>query len=441
MKKKKERKIVKKAPKNRPKKPAAKFSIANAKKSVPAVEEEFKIRKVKVRVVGLGGGGSAVVSEISSILKSQSFIACDTDIRTAKKIKRGVKFFQFGSEALQGMGTGTNTDLAKKLATEEQEKIRQIFKGQDICILIGCLGGGVASGAGPIFAQAAKEEKCLSIGIFTLPFSFEGDKKTKVAKKAIAELKDELSGIIVVSNEKIFQLTDRKISLKKALSFLNQAFAWWLVELLDVVFKPSLINIDFADLKAILKDRGHTLFFSQAQANGQNRVEEVIKNIFQNNLLSDPPKNVKRILFSISGGKDLKLKEIELISEEIARLNPKAKIIFGVSQTNRQKEKIKVILLAVCEEDKRVRFFEEKPETAGDKNAKKKADKNSKEKKKPGKEVKAKPGGLEKNPLLSEKPRKTAVEVAQADEEAERIEWASDADWDIPAYLRNSYKK
>ncbi|MDD5433467.1 MAG: cell division protein FtsZ [Candidatus Pacebacteria bacterium] len=441
---------------NRPKKSSDKFKVAKIAKKKPKTtsetrsriprpipkpglgtvptEEEFKIRKIKIKVVGLGGGGSSVVSEIFPLLKAHSFTACDTDVRTAKKIKKGVKFFQFGQTALQGMGTGTNADLALKIALEEKERIEQLFSGQDICLIVGCLGGGVASGAGPVFAQAARNQKCISLGIFTLPFAFEGEKKMKVAKKAITELKEHLSGIIVVSNEKIFQLTDRKISLKKALSFLNQIFALWLVDLLDIVFKPSLINTDFADLKAILKDRGHILFFSQAQATGINRTEDVIKKIFQNNLLSDFPKNVKRILFNISGGKDLKLKEIEQISEEIARLNPKAKIIFGVSQSLQQKEKIKVVLLAVCDEDKKGKLIEEKSENILEKNGKK-------DRKKIGKSFKVKPKietVLEKS---EEKIRRTAVEVQKADEEAEKIEWATGTDWDIPAYLRNNFKK
>ncbi|MDD4990386.1 MAG: hypothetical protein PHW31_03690 [Candidatus Pacebacteria bacterium] len=416
-------------------------------------EEEFKTRKVKVKVVGLGGGGASVISEIFSLLHSQSFLAADTDIRTAKKIKRGVKFFQFGQNILQGMGTGMNTVIAERVALEEKEKIGQIFQGQDICVLVGCLGGGVASGAGPVFAAAAKEQKCISIGIFTLPFSFEGEKKMKVAKKAIAELKEHLSGIIVVSNERIFQLADRKISLKKALSSLNQIFAFWLLELFDVVFKPSLINIDFADLGAILRDRGHMLFFSQAQASGPNRVDDVIKKIFQNNLLTEPPKNVKRVLFNIAGGKDLKLKEVEFISEEIARLNPKAKIIFGVSQISQQKEKIKVVLLAVCDEDRRGKLQEERQVTPNSqKNTKKSGEKSPKDKKKSNGvkiKIKLKNGvGLVKkaensqNQLMAvEKIRRSALEVQKADEEAEKIEWAGDANWDIPAFLRDKLKK
>lgn len=410
-------------------------------------ESGFRVRKIRVRIVGLGGGGASVVSEVSSLLKGYSFVACDTDARTAKKIKKGVKFFQFGESALDGTGTGMNIDLAQKLALEEKEKIEQIFKDQDIAVLVGCLGGGVASGAGPIFAQAAKNQKCLSIGIFTLPFVFEGEKKMKLARKAIFELKEHLSGIIVVSNEKIFQLADKKISLKKALSYLNQFFALWLMELLDVVFKPSLINIDFADLKTILKDRGHILFFSQAQGMGPSRVEDILKNIFHNNLLSDPPQNVKRILFNISGGKDLKLKEVEQISEEISRLNPKAKIIFGVSQVNQQKERIKVVLLAICEEDKKSRPVEEKPGAILEKNIKKITEKG-KEKKEVKKAKLAngvkiivkKNDSPEKKEFSLQKTRRTGVESQKAGEDAEKLEWAGENDWDIPAFLRNLKK-
>ena len=410
--------------------------LAGARSLTPLTQQDdFKIRKIKVKVVGLGGGGSSIVSEVSSLLKTYSFVACDTDTRTAKKIKKNVKFFQLGQTVLNGMGTGMNTDLAQKIASDEKDKLEQIFAGQDICVLVGCLGGGVASGAGPIFAQAAKNQKCLSIGIFTLPFIFEGEKKMKVAKKAITELKEHLSGIIVVSNEKIFQLTDKKISLKKALSFLNQFFALWLSELLDVVFKPSLVNIDFADLKTILKDRGHTLFFSQAQASGVNRVEDIIKNIFQNNMLSDPPKNVKRVLFNISGGKDLKLKEVELISEEIARLNPKAKIIFGISQINQKKEKIKVVLLAVCEDDKKLKISEENQETVLEK---KKNNKKLKSPTPPLRLPKRRSGvGGSVAPVSAEKTRRTAVEAQRAEDEAEKIEWLTETDWDVPAFMRN----
>jgi len=427
------------------KKIKAEINVSAVQKSV-LKEDDFKIRKIKVKVVGLGGGGSSVVSEVSSLLKAYSFIACDTDTRTAKKIKKSVKFLQLGQSTLNGMGTGMNTELAYKIAFEEKEKIEQIFAGCDICVLVGCLGGGVASGAGPVFAEAAKKQKCLSIGIFTLPFIFEGEKKMKVAKKAITELREHLSGIFVVSNERIFQLTDKKISLKKALSFLNQFFALWLCELLDVVFKPSLVNIDFADLKTILKDRGHTLFFSQAQASGANRVEDIIKNIFQNNLLSESPKNVKRALFNISGGRDLKLKEVEIISEEIAKLNPKAKIIFGISQINQQKEKIKLVLLAVCEDDKKSRILEEKQETALEKNIKKIITKNKEKKNSPKKQgfLKRSGDGLKKDgvlekktPVAVEKTRRNGIEIQKAVDEAEKIEWLSETDWDVPAFMRN----
>ncbi|MDD5739017.1 MAG: hypothetical protein PHY72_03830, partial [Candidatus Pacebacteria bacterium] len=193
----------------------------------------------------------------------------------------------------------------------------------------------------------------------------------------------------------------------------------------------------------------HTLFFSQAQAMGANRVEDIIKNIFQNNLLSEPPKNVKRALFNISGGRDLKLKEVELISEEIAKLNPKAKIIFGISQINQQKEKIKLVLLAVCEDDKKLRILEEKQETVLEKNVKKIIAKSkegksfSKIKAGHNSKIRAgkKEGNLEKKLLSAgEKTRRNGVEIQKAVNEAEKIEWLNETDWDVPAFMRNNKK-
>lgn len=217
---------------------------------------------------------------------------------------------------------------------------------------MGSLGGGVASGAGPVFASCCTEQKNISIGIFTLPFQFEGEKKMKIAKKALVDLQDSLSGVIVVPNEKILELVDKKTPLKKSLSALNQVFVGWLCDLMGVISRPGLINIDFADLKTILSGRGKVLFFGEGVAHGPNRAEEAVKNIFQNPFSEGAPVMVKKILFNVTGGKDLGLKEVETVSNQIAKLNPKAKIIFGISEDATYNGKIKVTLLCVSDTEK-----------------------------------------------------------------------------------------
>ena len=150
--------------------------------------EQFTPRKIKIRVIGIGGGGAAIVSEMSGIMKAVSFYAADTDLKTFKRLKKSVKPFQFGEKLTLGLGTGLNPELAQRAACEEKAKIAKLFKDCDLVVLVGALGGGVGSGAGPVFAEIAAEQKVLSLGIFTLPFSFEGEKKTRVAKKALVSL-------------------------------------------------------------------------------------------------------------------------------------------------------------------------------------------------------------------------------------------------------------
>ncbi len=383
--------------------------------------EQFTPRKIKIRVIGIGGGGAAIVSEMSGIMKAVSFYAADTDLKTFKRLKKSVKPFQFGEKLTLGLGTGLNPELAQRAACEEKAKIAKLFKDCDLVVLVGALGGGVGSGAGPVFAEIAAEQKVLSLGIFTLPFSFEGEKKTRVAKKALVSLQEKLSAAMVVPNERIFLLVDKKTPLKKSLSLLNQTFAFWLADLLAVIIKPGLINIDFADLKAVLDKRGMKLFLSKAVTQGPLRAEEAAKNIFQNPFFDEKPKNVKRILFNITGGRDLALKEVETISKTIAALNPKAKIIFGITENTSRSGKIQIILLAVCENHCAV--VEEPPAPPSLKLLR--ASKTNKTNKK------------DKTKEASKKTsRRSAVEVKQANEEEKDREWAQEADWEVPAFMR-----
>ena len=407
------------------------------KRAVSPRDIVLPARKIKIRLIGLGGGGSCIVSEMASILKGVSFIAADTDLKTFKKMKRGVKPFQFGEKLTGGLGTGLNSELAQKAANEEKEKISRLFKDCDLIILVGALGGGVASGASLVFAEVAAEQKAITMGIFTLPFSFEGEKKMRLARRALATLQEKLSGLLVVPNERIFLLVDKKTPLKKSLSSLNQTFALWLSDLLQVIIKPGLINIDFADLKTILEKRGKKLFFGQGVAQGPLRAEEVVKNIFQNPFAEGAPQNVKRILFNITGGKDLALKEVETISNSIAALNPKAKIIFGITETTAFSGKIKILLLAVSEENSEPEGSElQEAVIVKTKQGNGGGDDLTSARKAVQKAKKSKAVQAEKEKKI--KIRRTAVEVKKAEEEEKDREWEREAEWELPAFLKKN---
>jgi cell division protein FtsZ len=420
----------------------------------------FKTKHIRMKIVGIGGGGSAIVSEIAKNLKKGSFATIDCDRRVNKKGGKKVKVVQLGKEITGGLGTGMNGELGRRIAEESKEKITNLLKDQDLVILIASMGGGFASGALPIFSEIAKNQKSINLGIFTLPFSFEGEKKMELALSALEKTRDDLSGRFIVSNEKIFQIADKKTPLKKALSSLNKPLIMMLEDLIEVISKPGLINIDFADLKTILKGRGKSIYFGSALTQGPNRTEEVVKNVFQDPAGLGNLENSNKMLFNIKGGEDLTLKEVEKISNDIYVLNKKAKIIFGISEDTKYNGKIKLSLVGVGEnptikkavspKKKKEKKVERKEEEAKkEKNEKEKIveEKKEKPKKRIGKtkrrkvSVKLKSEKKENKivpPKVKKKnTRRTGLELKKAREAAEKEEWDSgDSEWEIPAFLR-----
>ena len=385
-------------------------------------KQNLRIRRIKIKIVGIGGGGAAIVSEVAKGVRGVSFSAVDCDEKCPVRDKNKVRMFQMGTELSGGFGTGMNPELGEKIAQKEKERMAKIFKGQDLLILIASLGGGFGSGAAPVFAELARELKNISLGIFTLPFRFEGEKKEKIAKTALAKLRSDLSGQIVISNERVFQIIDKKTPLRKALNILNKTIISLLSDLVDLISRPGLINIDFADLKTILRGRGRLIWFGSAEKTGANRAEEAIKAIFQNPLWPKPLFEVKRILFNITGSKDLTLKEVQVLSKGVCDLNPRAKIIFGISENPKYNGKIKIMLLAVG------------PELKEEKTTKK---------------SRAKEKGPEKKKRLllktkTEKPksktRRSALEIKKEEKQAELEQLSQEKEWEIPAFLRKRFK-
>jgi cell division protein FtsZ len=301
--------------------------------------------KAKIKVVGIGGGGGSIVSEIGRYLEKATFLIADTDIRALNK-RAGVKHFWFGEKLTHGLGTGVNVDLARQAAQEAKEKFKNIFEGQDIVIFIASLGGGLGSGATQVFVDAVKEFKGITLGIFTLPFKFEGKNKSKIALSALKLLKESLNISLIIPNEKIFKVIDVNTPITDAFSMVNKNLIGFLESLIDLIYNPGIINIDFADLKSILKGQGNQVFLNTIEESGKNRAEKICQNIFVNPLLQSSSFIAENILFNISGSESLSMFEVEKISSKISELNPKAKIIFGISKNPKLKAKIKTTLLA-----------------------------------------------------------------------------------------------
>ncbi len=478
------RKAVKKRPRvlanKKPiKKKAAKKRAVAAKKIVKNAPEATSFPaqaffKAKIKVIGIGGGGGSIVSEIGRSLHKATFVVADTDVRAFKK-RQGIKYYLFGQELTHGLGTGLNTDLARQAAESEKEQISTLFDGQDIVIFIACLGGGLGSGATQVFAEAVKNLATeggagpITFGIFTLPFKFEGKNKHKIAMKALKDLRKSLNVSITIPNERIFKIIQENTAITDAFSTVNRSLIESLESLIDLIYNPGIINIDFADLRAILRGRGNLAFLNTAEAAGANRADKVIADILHNPLYQTNNFTTEKVLFNVAGGNNLSMLEVDKISRAISEHHEQAKIIFGISKDAALKNKIKTTLLmtgAPLHGESEVIpvpvVAPKKEKIKEPANVKKKAAsiKASANRKKKAAKKKAAPPVEEVEPTLApaftpafqetaasrkmsvaeteqkRAIRRTALEAKKAEELEEQKQSDQEKEWEIPAFLR-----
>ncbi|MEA3293305.1 MAG: cell division protein FtsZ [Patescibacteria group bacterium] len=318
---------------------------ARKKIQEPALFNDF--HKTKVKVIGVGGGGGSIVSDIASRVKKSDFVVANTDIQALKTISKKVKKFSFGQKTTKGFGCGMDAKKGEKAAEDEKERIRNLFNGVDLAIFVASLGGGAGSGGLPVFVDAANDAGAITLGIFTLPFNFEGTKKTQIAKNCIQKLLQNLNVLIIVPNEGIFQLIDKKTPLRDALLRMNKILSDNLRGLIETIFSPGLINIDFADVKTIFDGKGKLGYLNAVYSKGVNRAEDVAEKAIQSPICKYDIQGAGHILFNIVSSDDLTMREVEQISKTISTFNPKAKIIFGISEDKNYGNKIEVTLFAV----------------------------------------------------------------------------------------------
>lgn len=328
------------------------LNVLNIVKPVEAppaapAKEDFDIKKTRIRIIGIGGGGSNIVSEISSKVTKASFFAANTDQAALKAMSEKVSVFQFGERFTHGLGTGMDAQVGEDAAKEEKEKIKKILEGQDLVVIVSSLGGGTGSGAAAVFAQISRSLGNLTYGIFTLPFSFEGAKKKEIANGALERVRPYLNALTILPNERVFNVVPKTTPFTKTLSFINKTLSDSLQGLIETIYEPGLINIDFADLRTILSGQGklaflNTVDFSKAEASSLESVDEV----FNSPLFPYNVEKARGILLNVVGEKDLKLSEVnKILSVLQQKIHKDAKIIFGVSQAGTGKS-FKVTILA-----------------------------------------------------------------------------------------------
>lgn len=350
----KKKKIVKKNTKKPQKKKSAgslpkKTKHQVAKKSVTINDaiknsaEDFSEKKgsIKIRIFGIGGGGCSIVKHISEIIPKSNhitFTAVNTDVQSLDGMPKDIKTFILGKEITNGLGCGMNADLGQEIAHNNRELIQKEIEKSDFCVIISTLGGGTGSGMVPIFSQVIKAVKKPSLGIFTLPFEFEGEKRKKIAVNSLENIEGNLSATIVIPNENIFKVIDPKTAIKESFLTINRNLAYTLKGLLDTIYEPGLINVDYADFMTTLEGSGKLAYLNSIEGERKD-LARIMEKLLLNPLVRygirdgvgkdviDPD----RILFNISGPSDLKVAEINKIAVDISAPNLKSKIIFGIS--------------------------------------------------------------------------------------------------------------
>ena len=283
----------------------------------------------KIKVVGIGGSGGNAISRMKkSKIAGVELIAVNTDYQDLKKIRADFKL-QIGKKLTEGLGAGMNPEVGRKAAEEQRADIEKILRGADMIFLTGGLGGGSFTGAAPVIAEISKSLGILTIAICTLPFSFEGNYRKKIALSGKERLKERVDALIVIKNDKLLENLDPKIPLLNAFWLCDDILREGVRGISDLIIKPGIINVDFADIKETMKDSG-TAIFGVGIAKGEKRASEAAKKAIQSPLLGISPKGAKGVLFNVSGGRDISLAEIEEIGRLLTQeINPQARVLFG----------------------------------------------------------------------------------------------------------------
>ncbi len=305
----------------------------------------------RIKVIGVGGSGKNATNHMieSKVRGGIEFIAINTDAQDLHHSQAKHKI-HIGKNLTRGLGTGMNPELGRAAAEETKEEIQNAIKGADMVFVTCGTGGGTGSGGAPVVAQLSKDLGILTIAVVTKPFWFEGKTRMSISAQALANLKKSVDALIVIPNDRIMQLSDKDTGVFGP----NSGFIWsdeilkQAVEgISDLITTPGFMNVDFADVRTILKDAGTTLM-GIGTATGEKRAEEAARNAIQSPLLEVTINGAKGVLLSIAGGEDLKMLELQTVAKVITEsIDPSAKVIFGTIYDNRlKKNELKVTVIA-----------------------------------------------------------------------------------------------
>jgi cell division protein FtsZ len=308
----------------------------------------------QIKVVGVGGGGNNAVNRmINEGLGGVEFIAVNTDNQALMLAKAKTRV-RIGDKLTRGLGAGGNPEIGRKAAEESADELYEVLRGADMIFIASGMGGGTGTGAAPVVAQIAKELGALTIGVVTKPFTFEGNRRMQHAEQGIEALKSVADTLIVIPNDRLLQIADKRASLQQAFSLADDVLRQGIQGISELITVPALINLDYADVKSVMSEGGAALM-AVGSAAGDDRARRAADMAISSSLLDVTIDGARGILFNVCGGADLSLFEVNEAASIIREsAHPEANIIFGAQLDESMGDEIRIILVATGFEQSRV---------------------------------------------------------------------------------------
>jgi cell division protein FtsZ len=311
----------------------------------------------KIKVLGVGGGGGNAINSMiaTNQISGVEFVAINTDVQALLNNKAETKL-QIGNNFTRGLGSGADPEVGRQAAEESREKIKELLYDTDMVFITAGMGGGTGTGACPIIAEVAKESGALTVAVVTKPFGFEGMRRSTVSEEGIENLKEKVDTLIVIPNQRLLDVVDRKMTLMDAFRLADNVLGQGVQGISDLITVPGLVNVDFADVKTIMSDSG-TALMGIGQASGENRATTAARAAISSPLLEVSIEGAKGVLYIISGGSDMGLQEIAEASQVITQASdPDANIIFGATVDEKLGSNLKISVIATGFDENRFKY-------------------------------------------------------------------------------------
>lgn len=314
-------------------------------------------RIAKIKVIGVGGGGGNAVSSMieAGTISGVEFIAVNTDAQVLLQNKAPTKL-QIGEKLTKGLGVGGNPEIGTQAAEESQEKLKELLIDSDMVFVTAGMGGGTGTGAAPVIARLAKEAGALTVGVVTKPFAFEGTRRAVAAEDGIEKLKESTDTLIVIPNQRLMDVIDRKMTLLEAFKVVDSVLGQAVGGIADIITTAGLVNVDFADVKTIMKDAGSALL-GIGTGVGENRAQMAARAAVSSPLLDLSIEGARGVLFNIAGGADLTMFEVDEAARIISSAaDPDANVIFGAVIKSDLTDQVRITVIATGFDETRSRI-------------------------------------------------------------------------------------